>query len=500
MQFTVNAKKLKLNRLAPCLASEDQTRAVAVADRSAAVVAEFAPSDSSAEDDEDAREPRARDDAKAKTRALDTMLEEFAARDAEREAKKVHEDHAEVARGAASDGAGDDFDRSRSTNVRVTGLSQDDDEITLAKMFETYGPIVAVKIWRAARGQSASASGFVCFGSRTSAERACADAKDDLSESGRNIVVEMSKPLRLPRRVVWPCDDEGFNFASTSADVLRGATISTPAATKEVSYEDDVVVAIPSDGERRRLIDIVATYVAEDGEVFEQELMRREGTSERFRFLYDRDSSEFTYYTWRVFAFAQGDSATSWRTDPFVMRVQGPRWIPPPIPHSSGDGSLAGRRGAKPPTRLTPKDAEAWDDILRHLTISRNDVCDAMEFAVERAECAGEIVDALASSLVSLEAPTSAVVARLYVASDILYNSAAPVKGVQAYRAHFIRVLPGVFQRMGARARGMSASNRDELANAARSVVSAWRDWFLFAEDFTSELEREFEAPIKRGS
>jgi hypothetical protein len=68
-----------------------------------------------------------------------------------------------------------------------------------------------------------------------------------------------------------------------------------------------------------------------------QAIMERERGTPTFSFLFDLQSPLHHYYRWRVFSFAQGDTLTRWRVDPFVMVQGGPRWLPPPLPEDSSD-------------------------------------------------------------------------------------------------------------------------------------------------------------------
>lgn len=65
--------------------------------------------------------------------------------------------------------------------------------------------------------------------------------------------------------------------------------------------------------------------------------MERERGNPTYSFLFDLQSPLHHYYRWRVFSFAQGDTLTRWRVDPFVMVQGGPRWLPPPLPEDSSD-------------------------------------------------------------------------------------------------------------------------------------------------------------------
>jgi U2-associated protein SR140 len=112
-----------------------------------------------------------------------------------------------------------------------------------------------------------------------------------------------------------------------------------------------------------------------------------------------------------------------------------------------------------------------------------------MEFAVERAECAADVVDVIATSLCNLETPRQTMTARLYVVSDLLHNCAAPVKGVQAYRALFISALPSVFERLELYLEAApSSASRRAFKRDVLATLRAWSDWCAFTDDFIIRL------------
>ena len=140
---------------------------------------------------------------------------------------------------------------------------------------------------------------------------------------------------------------------------------------------------------------------------------------------------------------------SSWRVEPFVMVYDGPRWIPPPLPETRARGSRRRHGRSRPNARLklSAADRDALVEILRHVTVTRDDVRDAMEFAIERAECAADVVDVVTASCSTSTRP------RLPLAPPLrrlrlLHNCSAPVRGVQAYRGQFIRTLPQIFEHL----------------------------------------------------
>jgi U2-associated protein SR140 len=69
-----------------------------------------------------------------------------------------------------------------------------------------------------------------------------------------------------------------------------------------------------------------------------------------------------------------------------------------------------------------------------------------MVFALDNADAAGDVVEVLAESLTLKETPPAVKLARLFVVSDILHNSTAPVRNASRYRAKLEAVLPDVFE------------------------------------------------------
>ena len=83
---------------------------------------------------------------------------------------------------------------------------------------------------------------------------------------------------------------------------------------------------------------------------------------------------------------------------------------------------------------MTDQQRNEFEDMLRALALERSQIKEAMGFALDNADAAGEIVEVLTESLTLKETPMPTKVARLMLVSDILHNSSAPVKTASAYR------------------------------------------------------------------
>lgn len=157
-----------------------------------------------------------------------------------------------------------------------------------------------------------------------------------------------------------------------------------------------------------------------------------------------------------------------------------------------------------------------FEAMLRSLTLRRERIARAMCFAITHAHAAEVVVRILLRSLLIPTTPLPRKLARLYVLSDILHNSAGgggggggagassgegaalPPNNVWRYR-HCLEgdAIVGVFQHMGDVARSFPGIMKQEaLRGQLRGVVDVWEGWLVFAPQ-TLEGCR---AGIERGS
>lgn len=59
--------------------------------------------------------------------------------------------------------------------------------------------------------------------------------------------------------------------------------------------------------------------------------MQREINNPQFRFLFDNQSPSHSYYRWKLYSIAHGESVSNWSTQPFKMFKKGSFWQPPPV-------------------------------------------------------------------------------------------------------------------------------------------------------------------------
>lgn len=165
-------------------------------------------------------------------------------------------------------------------------------------------------------------------------------------------------------------------------------------------------------------------------------------------------------------------------------------------------GRRKGNRSARAEGRanMTKQDLQDFDLLVRKkLSVSRDSICEAMAFCFEKSASAREIASLLKECLVS-EAPFLSVdkkIARLYLLSDILFNSQQPgVKNAFAYRDAIEKMAAEVFTSLGRKESNDGSIGRmtmNKLRMAVSKVLGAWTEWSVYNPTFLDELEARFE-------
>ena len=342
----------------------------------------------------------------------------------------------------------------------------------------------------------------------------------------------------------------------------------------EVHHKDSFTVEVPSNKQRFNFISRVAFFVSKDGSHLERRLIQREGQNPKFGFLTLAQNAtkdqrrEHIFYRWRVYAFCQGDGFSTWRTEPFVMfHPYGRFWIPPAIDKEAAlleemnernrqemnernrkerrrlmgkreymtgrqmerarDGRRKGsRRGVSKfdgGTKMGAVELEQFNVLVKQkLSVSRKAICEAMSFCFEQSGSAKEISELVREALIDSSATLEMRIARLYLLSDILFNSQQPgVKNAFLYRDAIEKMAPEIFSSLGRHGGGnIGRMTMNKLRTAVSSVLAgtynlgkscrrtklhvaanriclipskAWTDWSVYNPAFLDELEARFE-------
>ncbi|XP_048331356.2 protein RRC1 [Ziziphus jujuba] len=477
-------------------------------------------------------EEKPREREKGKSRNIDHFMEELKHEQEMRERRNQEREHwrdgrhnENTAPSSRFDELPDDFDPSgklpgsfddgdpQTTNLYVGNLSPQVDENFLLRTFGRFGPIASVKImWPRTEEERRRQRncGFVAFMNRADGQ-AAKDEMQGVVVYEYELKIGWGKSVALPSQAL-PAPPPG-HMAIRSKEgatvILSGPSgppvTSVPNQNSELVLTPnvpDITVVPPEDDHLRHVIDTMALYVLDGGCAFEQAIMERGRGNPLFNFLFELGSKEHTYYVWRLYSFAQGDTLQRWRTEPFIMITGSGRWIPPPLPtvkspeheKESGTTYAAGRsRRVEPERTLTDSQRDEFEDMLRALTLERSQIKEAMGFALDNADAAGEIVEVLTESLTLKETPIPTKVARLMLVSDVLHNSSAPVKNASAYRTKFEATLPDVMESFNDLYRSITGRiTAEALKERVLKVLQVWSDWFLFSDAYVNGLRATF--------
>uniref|UniRef100_A0A1A7WGT1 U2 snRNP-associated SURP domain containing n=1 Tax=Iconisemion striatum TaxID=60296 RepID=A0A1A7WGT1_9TELE len=192
------------------------------------------------------------------------------------------------------------------------------------------------------------------------------------------------------------------------------------------------------------------------------------------------------------------ESPAKWRTEDFRMFKNGSLWRPPPLnpylhgPYDDGDEEEdeeeANKKGS-----LKEEERDKLEEMLRGLTPRRGDVAEAMLFCLSHAEAAEEIVECVTESLSILKTPLPKKIARLYLVSDVLFNSSAKVSNASYYRKYFEAKLCQIFSDLNATYKTIQGHLQSEnFKQRVMSCFRAWEDWAVYPDPFLIKLQNIF--------
>lgn len=398
-------------------------------------------------------------------------------------------------------------------------------------------------------------TGFVCFYDRSDAEdamEACCEV--DSFGNGRRLMLRWGKNvIREKQRQVQhpppkPQGEGGVMKQSdqTSIEAPReneqrhhhntSGLLQTDRTEESLNGRPRIQVEIPPNPRRARFISLVASFVAKDGTDLEQALLndaRNGAINHDMQFLTFRpqqNNKEHIFYKWRVYSYVQGDGDCRWRTKPFVMMstAQGDccLWVPPPMDLEAARQEAAALQRQKeeeekrreerrrrqrctgPQDRkakqfqqqqrpLSQMELDEFHSLTRKkLCASREAIAAAMSFCFEKcAVAASQICQLLRELLVETARGVSVEsrIARLFLLSDILFNSQQPgVRNAFYFRDAIEQWAPEVFASLGCD-RLSSRVTHHRIQKAVSATLAAWTNWSVYNPNFLDELQAKFE-------
>ncbi|XP_066571037.1 U2 snRNP-associated SURP motif-containing protein isoform X2 [Amia ocellicauda] len=418
----------------------------------------------------------------------------------------------------------DDAGVPQTTNLYIGCINPKMNEEMLCKEFGKYGPLASVKImWPRTDEERTRVTnrGFVAFMNRKDAERAL-QALDGKTVMGFEMKLGWGKAVRIPPQPLYtpigvlkmstPPPPSGLPFNAQPRERFRNQDFSKPYSRSKEEFEKTlseavVKVVIPTERNLLGLIHRMIEFVVREGPMFEAIIMSREKNNPDFRFLFENKSQEHVYYRWKLYSILQGEPPNEWRTADFRMFRGGSIWRPPLLkPYLHGDEdereepSSPSQEEELKKGQLKAEHRDRLENILRALSPRKEDIGDAMVFCLERAEAAEEVVGCIAESLSILQTPLQKKIARLYLVSDILYNSCAKVANASYYRKYFEARLPQIFGDISEAYRNIQARlQAEQFKQKIMSCFRAWEDWAIYPESYLIQLQNIFLGLVKAG-
>lgn len=391
-----------------------------------------------------------------------------------------------------------------STNLFVANLSQKVTESDLMQLFGAYGPLASVKImWPRGdeKGRNTNC-GFVAFMSRKDGERALNGLKnrEDMRVGWGKCVEIPSNPVYIPPELLkfhLPPPYTGLPF---NAQPIK-QPYNEPTTDEEMDnllYNSVIKVTIPLNKRILMVVNRTVEFVAREGPMFEAMLMNREIQNPLYQFLFDNKCAAHTYYRWKLYSILHGESPKQWSTKKFRMFECGSIWIPPSIPdYSAGmPESLIKNVQKVDKTLLSDSQANRLIQCIQNLTTARTSIAEAMIFCLNHQEAVHEITCIIVDSFKNPNTKPIKKIARLYLLSDILYNSnTKKIKRseMSSYQAEIKDHLPGIFENLNKTWKKIAKEgDKEQFKWRVQKVLRSWDLWKIYQNDFLCTLENVF--------
>ncbi|KAI8336973.1 hypothetical protein BC941DRAFT_426267 [Chlamydoabsidia padenii] len=452
------------------------------------------------EDDEDDDVLAQMKQAKAvKKRHMDSFLEEI--KKGQENRVKGHDSSSSSSTGRDDTPGAHETSEPYTTNLFLSDLHPKVTEDILCNEFGKYGPIASVKVMWPRTGDEMDRQrncGFVSFMTRKDAAAAL-DGVNGKDLLGHTMKAEWGKPVALPPRPV-------FVLEKHDDKVDTGHLPFNAKLVDKVKHQTEVIVIPPSDTNTIKIIHRLVERVVKCGPLFEELIMEKEINNPQYAFLFDNTHVDHIYYRWRLYSILQGDTISSWRTDPFQMFDGGEWWIPPEIPDVPFDEdgpmelNLDSEDEANERTQqrlakgqLGKVGRRRYEIMLRQVTYQRGTIAQAMAFAIEHADAYEDIIDITFKSIVGSNTSITSKIARLFLISDILHNSSVHVTNAWRYRDGFQRRLPDIFEHLNGIYRSITARLKaEQFRRYITTVLGAWENWMVFPNHFIAKLDNLF--------
>ncbi|KAI4835971.1 U2 snRNP-associated SURP motif-containing protein [Plasmodium brasilianum] len=366
--------------------------------------------------------------------------------------------------------------KERVANLYLGNLSPEVTEEYLCQRFGKFGKVNSVKIMYPRKDEDkkkARICGFVCFENKDDAENA-KDALDGVEMFGNVVRIGWSKaiPKILNNN---KAEINNFNFDKNN--------------TCNISSNKKIEVLLPEDKKLKRIIDLLAKYVTEEGYTFEETIKKNEKENPLFDFLFNT-SDLFYYYKWRVFSFAQGDSYKNWRVDPFQMFENSYVYIPPKLNNTKKNISKKQEKTRSKKCEIDEKKKNKLINIIYNLNKKRVSICRAMIFCTRHSDFSLDIVKTISSFLTDLKYDMLKKINLVYLLSDILYNCSNQFYSSWSYRKHIEEELPRIFFYFRKNIKKCDSKIKAKIfTDSIVNIFHMWDIWAIYNTFFMNGLK-----------
>uniref|UniRef100_A0A6I8RL20 U2 snRNP associated SURP domain containing n=1 Tax=Xenopus tropicalis TaxID=8364 RepID=A0A6I8RL20_XENTR len=357
------------------------------------------------------------------------------------------------------------------TNLYLGNINPQMNEEMLCQEFGRFGPLASVKImWPRTDEERARERncGFVAFMNRRDAERALKNLNGKMVMNfemklgwGKAVPIP-PHPIYIPPSMMehtLPPPPSGLPFNAQPRERLKNPNAPMMPLPKNKEEFEKVIKTAK-----------LLAFVVREGPMFEAMIMNREINNPMFRFLFENQAPAHVYYRWKLYSILQR---------PLYLND---------IDISKDLRAVTGING-----NFCFRQRDKLEEILRGLTPRKNDIGEAMMFCLNHAEAAEEIVDCITESLSILKTPLPKKIARLYLVSDVLYNSSAKVANASYYRKYFEAKLCQIFADLNAAYRAIQGHLQSEnFKQRVMACFRAWEDWAIYPEPYLIRLQNIF--------
>ncbi|CDU85247.1 U2 snRNP-associated SURP motif-containing protein, putative [Plasmodium yoelii] len=361
-------------------------------------------------------------------------------------------------------------------NLYLGNLSAEVTEEYLCQRFGKFGKVSSVKIMYPRKEEDKKKgriSGFVCFENKEDAENA-KDALDGVEMFGKPVIIGWSKAI--PK------------ILSLNKNEYKNSHFDKNKSSFNTSNKR-IQIILPEDKKVKRIIDLLAKYVTEEGYAFEEIIKKNEKDNPMFNFIFNTSDLHY-YYKWRVFSFAQGDSYRNWRVDSFQMYENSYVYIPPVPKNKKDNVPRINKKMKNKKCDMDEKKKSKLISIINNLSKKRVSICRAMIFCTRHSDFSFDIVKIISSYLTDLKYDLLKKINLVYLLSDILYNCSNQFFSSWPYRKHMEEALPRIFYYFRKHIKKCDSKIKAKLfSDSIMSIFNMWDTWAIYTIVFMNGLK-----------